>query len=61
MDTLEPNPLARTVKIADLEDNMDLRRLDSVSTMDQERFKKYLRAWTLLTAQNDRMPRAMKT
>lgn len=56
-----PNPLARAVKIADLEDNMDLRRLDNVTEKDQERFNKYLRAWILLTAENDRMPRAMKT
>jgi hypothetical protein len=56
-----PNPLARAVKIADLEDNMDLRRLDTVTNNDQERFNKYLRAWTLLTGENDRVPRAMKT
>jgi (p)ppGpp synthase/HD superfamily hydrolase len=56
-----PNPLARTVKIADLEDNMDLRRLDIVTEKDQERFNKYLRAWTLLTAENDRVPQVMKT
>jgi (p)ppGpp synthase/HD superfamily hydrolase len=43
------NPLARRVKIADLEDNMNVRRLDGVTPMDAERLNKYLRAWQHLT------------
>ena len=41
--------LARRVKIADLEDNMDVRRLRVVSEKDRERLGKYLRAWRQLT------------
>jgi len=39
------NSLARRVKIADLEDNMDVRRLKKVGEKDKERLEKYLRAW----------------
>ena len=35
------NPLARKVKIADLEHNMQLGRLDKVREKDRERFEKY--------------------
>jgi (p)ppGpp synthase/HD superfamily hydrolase len=43
------NPIARRVKIADLEDNMDLRRLVCVSEADRTRLKKYTRARAQLT------------
>lgn len=39
------NSLAHRVKIADLEDNMDVRRLKRVTEKDRERLEKYLRAW----------------
>lgn len=39
------NALARRVKLADLEDNMDIRRLNSVEAKDAERLNKYLKAW----------------
>lgn len=42
--------LARRIKIADLEDNMDFRRLNDVTPEDTERLSKYLRAWKYLTA-----------
>ncbi len=42
------NPIAREVKIADLEDNMDVRRLDEVTKEDFERMDKYLNAWKYL-------------
>jgi len=42
------NPLARPVKIADIEDNMDVRRLHVFSEKDQERLKRYLLAWQRL-------------
>jgi (p)ppGpp synthase/HD superfamily hydrolase len=42
------NPLASRVKLADLEDNMDVRRLPALSEKDAERLRKYLNAWTLL-------------
>ncbi|MCS4181634.1 (p)ppGpp synthase/HD superfamily hydrolase [Salinibacter ruber] len=38
------HPVARQVKTADLEDNMDVTRLDSVGAEDAERLDKYLRA-----------------
>jgi hypothetical protein len=33
------------VKRADLEDNMDIRRLPELTDRDVERLRKYLRAW----------------
>ena len=42
------NPLARRVKLADLEDNMDVRRLNRVTAEDARRLQKYLRAWFVL-------------
>ena len=42
------NPIARRVKIADLEDNMDLRRFDEVKSGDLDRLNRYLRAWRYL-------------
>ena len=42
--------LARRVKIADLDDNMDLSRLSSVSAADTERNGRYARAKEILLA-----------
>src|SRR5437879_13227873 len=44
------NPLARRVKLADLEDNMDARRLKEFTPNDAERFAKSLSAWRRLAA-----------
>jgi (p)ppGpp synthase/HD superfamily hydrolase len=38
-------PLSIAVKLADLEDNMDARRLRNVTEEDRERLEKYRRAW----------------
>jgi len=46
------NPIARSVKIADLEDNMDITRLDTVNSELGERLEKYHRSWKRLTASN---------
>ncbi len=43
------NPLACRVKIADLEDNMDVRRIKGFEARDFERLKRYRRAWSELT------------
>jgi len=43
------HPVARRVKLADLEDNLDLRRLDDVSAGDLDRLGRYLRAWRRLS------------
>ena len=42
------NELGRMVKLADLEDNMDIRRLPELTDRDVERLRKYLRAWRCL-------------
>jgi phosphonatase-like hydrolase len=42
------NPLARRVKLADLEDNMDIRRLSDVTEKDRERLRRYQVAWRRL-------------
>jgi (p)ppGpp synthase/HD superfamily hydrolase len=42
------NPLARRIKLADLEDNMDIRRMQAVTAKDAERLAKYLAAWQKL-------------
>ena len=47
------HPVARRVKIADLEDNLDLRRTGTVTARDAERLNRYLAAWRRLTANAD--------
>ena len=42
------NEIAKEVKIADLEDNMDIRRLPDISEKDAMRLKKYLHSWRYL-------------
>lgn len=42
------NPIGKEVKIADLEDNMDIRRLQKITEDDVARLRKYLRAWQYL-------------
>ncbi|MGQ9684061.1 MAG: GTP pyrophosphokinase [Anaerolineae bacterium] len=43
------DPIARTVKIADLQDNMDIRRLPALGAEEVERLQRYRRAWEVLT------------
>ena len=45
------NPLARQIKIADLEDNMNVRRINQLGPKDVERLEKYHRAWRVLTGE----------
>jgi len=45
---LKDHPTARKVKLADLEDNSDIRRLKGVEAKDLERLRKYYRAWQIL-------------
>jgi (p)ppGpp synthase/HD superfamily hydrolase len=47
------HPVARRVKLADLEDNLDLRRLDRVTAADVERIDRYLRALRRLSGDVD--------
>jgi (p)ppGpp synthase/HD superfamily hydrolase len=44
------NPIGREVKRADLEDNMDVRRLKEITDEDVTRMRKYLRAWQYLNS-----------
>ena len=48
VDRARDNPVARRVKLADLEDNMDIRRLPDISDRSLERLKKYHEAWRSL-------------
>ena len=50
IERLKPNALARKVKIADLEDNMDLGRIPNPQPKDLERVEKYQKVWQELTA-----------
>lgn len=45
---VQTNPLAVRVKINDLSDNMDIRRLSSISEKDVVRLKKYHKAYQSL-------------
>lgn len=47
------NPLAVRVKLNDLIDNMDIRRMKEVKEKDVKRLNKYLRAYKLLAADLD--------
>lgn len=49
IERVRTNPIAREVKIADLEDNMNVRRIGEIKPKDLERLAKYHRAWLLLT------------
>lgn len=46
---LKPNPIARKIKMADLQHNMDIRRLGRLEPKDLERLQKYRNAWKILT------------
>lgn len=45
------NPFGKEVKKADLEDNMDIRRLNEITDDDINRLRKYLRAWRFLNGE----------
>jgi (p)ppGpp synthase/HD superfamily hydrolase len=49
IERAKTNRIARKVKIADLEDNMDARRISNFTTKDAERMARYYQAWHLLT------------
>ncbi|MEI9982546.1 MAG: hypothetical protein WDN69_04650 [Aliidongia sp.] len=43
IDAILANPIARKVKLADLEDNLDVSRLATVTERDEKRLEKYRR------------------
>jgi (p)ppGpp synthase/HD superfamily hydrolase len=47
---IKPNPIARAVKMADLEDNMRLERVPEPTERDWARLQRYHRAWRELRA-----------
>ena len=51
VERVRTNPIARQVKIADLEDNMNVRRMNQLGPRDLERLEKYHRAWRVLTGE----------
>lgn len=46
------SPIGRKVKLADLEDNMTVQRLTSVTIDDVERLNRYVKAWHYLMSKN---------
>lgn len=48
VERVKPNALARRVKIADLEDNMNVLRIGRLGEKDLQRLEKYHRAWRVL-------------
>ena len=48
VERLRDNALARRVKIADLEDNMNVLRIGQLGPNDLQRLEKYHRAWRVL-------------
>lgn len=48
IDRIKDHRLARTVKLADLEDNMNMQRADNFEEEDFQRFSKYHNAWIIL-------------
>lgn len=47
---IRENKIARNVKLSDLQDNMNILRLDAVTEKDFERIRKYHKAWLELSA-----------
>ena len=51
VERVRTNPVARQVKIADLEDNMNVRRMNRLGPKELERLEKYHTAWRVLTGE----------
>ncbi|WP_199918273.1 GTP pyrophosphokinase [Pseudomonas veronii] len=51
IERVSVNPLARKVKLLDIEDNLNLLRINKVTDNDLQRVAKYHRAWMLLSSQ----------
>lgn len=56
VERLLPHPIARKVKLADLEDNMDIRRLSgSLSDKDVDRVNRYIKYWRIVAQAQDQL------
>lgn len=53
IERVQENKIAREVKIADLEDNMNIRRIDQLKPKDLERLEKYHKYWKILMKQEN--------
>ena len=53
VDRAFANPIAKRVKIADLEDNIDTRRMRELPSEDAERLDRKIRAWRKLRGGGD--------
>lgn len=51
VERAKQNPIARRVKLADIEDNMDVRRLSDITEKDADRLQRYRQAWAVLRAE----------
>jgi (p)ppGpp synthase/HD superfamily hydrolase len=51
VERVRTNRIARQVKVADLEDNMNVRRMNQLGPKELERLEKYHRAWRVLTGE----------
>jgi hypothetical protein len=58
VERVRTNPVARQVKVADLEDNMNIRRMNRLGAKELERLEKYHKAWLVLTDAGDGRVRA---
>lgn len=54
IERLRPNDLARRIKLADIEDNLNVLRLPSLGSTDLRRVEKYHRAWRRLAVTDSR-------
>lgn len=52
IDRIATNDIAREVKIADLQDNMDIKRIPALKSKDLARIEKYHASWLKLTTYN---------
>ncbi|MGH7597768.1 MAG: HD domain-containing protein [bacterium] len=52
---IESNAIARRVKLADLEDNMDVRRLNALTEKDIQRLQRYHPAWVKLSQADEKV------
>jgi len=50
IERVKPNALAVKVKISDLTDNLDIKRIPEITEKDIPRLNKYLKAYRMLTA-----------
>jgi (p)ppGpp synthase/HD superfamily hydrolase len=52
LERCRANPIGLRVKLADMQDNMDIRRLQDLRDKDLARLQKYIKGWHYLTGGN---------